>query len=99
MADVLVSTKNWILAEASPHDKVSFFVLFCFVLFCFGKMTKLQNDKHYQIWGIGLPADSPDVQNPNKWKGLNVLGQVLMKVREDLRVSLLYSFFLTHFIV
>lgn len=32
--------------------------------------------------GIGLAADHPDVENPNKWKGLNLLGFVLMEVRK-----------------
>jgi len=40
------------------------------------------NDK---IWGIGLAATDPRVQNPAEWNGENVLGEVLMKVRETLR--------------
>jgi len=33
------------------------------------------------FWGIGLAEDDPDVQNPEKWKGENLLGKVLMDVR------------------
>lgn len=36
------------------------------------------------IWGIGLAADSPNATNPTKWKGHNLLGYVLMEVRDRL---------------
>jgi hypothetical protein len=32
-------------------------------------------------WGIGLRLEEPDVANINKWRGSNLLGQVLMAVR------------------
>ncbi|QOV08333.1 NADAR family protein [Bacillus phage Kirov] len=38
-----------------------------------------------RIWGIGMHKDHPDVEDPKKWKGMNLLGQVLMEVREELR--------------
>lgn len=37
------------------------------------------------VWGIGLAADHPDATNPSKWKGTNLLGQILMKVRANLK--------------
>jgi len=37
------------------------------------------------IWGIGLAQDHPDASQPQNWKGLNLLGFVLMEVREELR--------------
>lgn len=36
------------------------------------------------IWGIGLAKDNEHVQNPLKWKGLNLLGFALMEVRDIL---------------
>ena len=36
------------------------------------------------IWGIGLASDNPSIENPNLWKGLNLLGYALMEVRERL---------------
>ena len=39
------------------------------------------------IWGIGMAKDNPDVQNPAKWKGENLLGFALMEVRDELRQS------------
>ena len=38
-----------------------------------------------KIWGIGLAPSDKSAENPDNWKGLNLLGKVLMKVREDLR--------------
>lgn len=40
-----------------------------------------------EIWGIGLGEDHQDATNPEKWRGLNLLGEVLMKVRSTLRNS------------
>lgn len=38
------------------------------------------------IWGIGLAQDDPRAQNPLQWRGLNLLGFALMKVRDELQV-------------
>lgn len=37
------------------------------------------------IWGIKLAHDHPDAENPKKWRGLNLLGKVLMEVRSELK--------------
>lgn len=37
------------------------------------------------IWGIGMASDHKDIINPEKWKGLNLLGFALMEVRDELR--------------
>ena len=42
---------------------------------------------HDRMWGIGLDARNPDAQQPHKWRGANVLGWALMKVRAELRCS------------
>src|SRR5262249_43030002 len=36
------------------------------------------------IWGIGLAADSPAVQDVDPWPGLNLLGFALMEARSSL---------------
>ena len=37
------------------------------------------------IWGIGLGVDDPRVAETKEWRGRNLLGRALMRVREDLR--------------
>jgi ribA/ribD-fused uncharacterized protein len=37
-----------------------------------------------KIWGIGLAADDQKTENPNLWKGENLLGFALMEVRSNL---------------
>jgi len=34
------------------------------------------------IWGIGLAKDAENIQNPDTWRGLNLLGFALMEVRD-----------------
>jgi ribA/ribD-fused uncharacterized protein len=40
-----------------------------------------------RIWGIGLARDDPRAVNPEKWRGLNLLGFALMDVRARLLES------------
>lgn len=35
-------------------------------------------------WGIGIDINDPDRNNVSKWKGNNLLGRILMEVREEL---------------
>lgn len=56
--DILLSTGDEVIVEASPYDKV---------------------------WGIGLRSTSPHASHPREWRGLNLLGKCLMKVRHTLR--------------
>lgn len=37
------------------------------------------------IWGIGIGMDDERSLDPKEWKGRNLLGRALMRVREDLR--------------
>jgi len=44
------------------------------------------NPKDY-IWGIGLAEDDPAALDPAKWQGQNLLGQILMQVRDELKAA------------
>lgn len=37
-----------------------------------------------RVWGVGLAATDDKIENPNHWRGLNLLGFALMRVREAL---------------
>ena len=41
-----------------------------------------------RIWGIGLSMKDETRFNIEKWKGRNLLGKILMRVREDIRKNL-----------
>ena len=56
LMDLLLDTKDAILAEASPQDK---------------------------IWGIGLEENDPNSKDPESWRGQNLLGKILMQLREE----------------
>lgn len=38
-----------------------------------------------RIWGIGLAESDPRIFNKSEWLGRNILGEILMKVRSQLR--------------
>ena len=40
-----------------------------------------------KIWGIGMKADDPQVNDPKNWQGLNLLGFALMEVRDELIIK------------
>jgi hypothetical protein len=58
MKDMLLSTGNKTIVEASPQDR---------------------------IWGIGLYWNNDDCLDETKWRGMNLLGKVLMEVRKNLK--------------
>jgi len=37
-----------------------------------------------RIWGVGLSEEDPRIQDPSQWRGQNLLGKVLTRLRDDL---------------
>jgi ribA/ribD-fused uncharacterized protein len=53
-------------------------------LLCTGDLELVEASPIDFIWGVGLAPDDPAVLDPANWKGLNLLGKTLMRVRADL---------------
>ena len=72
----IVKKANW--HKFSQNDRLKTFLLTT------KKRILVEASPVDQIWGIGLAKDHEDAQNPESWKGLNLLGFALMEVRDRL---------------
>ena len=52
-----------------------------------GQRVIVEASPYDAIWGIGLTAHDAAANDPTQWRGLNLLGFVLMVVREQLLAS------------
>ncbi len=50
-----------------------------------GNKILVEASPYDNIWGIGMKNGDNGIENPNNWKGLNLLGYALMEVRDKLR--------------
>ena len=50
-----------------------------------GNKTIVEASPLDKIWGIGMDTNHPDIEDESKWQGLNLLGKVLMDVRDMLK--------------
>ena len=49
-----------------------------------GVLIPVEASPRDQYWGIGMGLHDPQITDPHKWKGKNVLGQLLAEVRENI---------------
>ncbi|MEU6847110.1 NADAR family protein [Streptomyces sp. NPDC046716] len=73
-----------VVTEGSVHKFRSDPALRAFLLGT-GERVLVEASPVDQVWGIGLAADDPAAQDPEKWRGPNLLGFALMAARERLR--------------
>ena len=46
--------------------------------------TLVEASPYDRIWGIGLAASDPKAQDPATWRGQNLLGKILTRLRDEL---------------
>jgi len=52
-----------------------------------GDKVLVEASPYDPIWGIGMGVDHPNINNPAKWKGQNLLGYAVMEVRDNLKIT------------
>ncbi|MDX2678998.1 NADAR family protein [Streptomyces sp. NY05-11A] len=75
-----------IVVEGSVHKFASDAGLRAFLLGT-GERVLVEASPMDRVWGIGLAADDEAAMNPERWRGLNLLGFALMQARERLRAQ------------
>ena len=50
-----------------------------------GEKILVEASPYDNVWGIGLSAEAPGIQDPANWQGENLLGFALMETRDLLR--------------
>lgn len=63
----------------------------CNILLSTGTELIAECSLYDKKWGIGIDINDPERFNVAKWKGKNLLGRILMEVREELREEILLS--------
>lgn len=56
-----------------------------------GSSILVEASPYDNIWGIGVAEENPASINPCQWKGINLLGQALMIVREMIRNDIKFN--------
>ncbi|CZF87014.1 NADAR family protein [Grimontia marina] len=87
---IWIENRFQIVVDANLHKFRSCSVLRAFLL-ATDDHVLVEASPYDKIWGIGLDAGHADSANPNKWRGLNLLGFALMDVRKKLREENLKS--------
>ncbi|MGW0333336.1 NADAR family protein [Streptomyces sp. NPDC003011] len=75
-----------IVVEGSVHKFTAHAELGAFLLGT-GTRVLVEASPVDRVWGIGLAADDEAAQDPERWRGPNLLGFALMAARERLRAG------------
>lgn len=68
-----------VLAKFSQNENLKQFLV------ATGNKVFVEASPYDKVWGVGLREDDPLILDESNWQGLNLLGQVLMDVRAQLR--------------
>jgi ribA/ribD-fused uncharacterized protein len=52
-----------------------------------GQRVIVEASPYDLVWGVGYAADSEEILTPEKWRGQNLLGHVLMSVRSAISIK------------
>lgn len=52
-----------------------------------GEQMLAEASPYDQVWGIGMFASDAKAQHPSQWRGQNLLGKALMKLRDHLKTN------------
>ena len=55
------------------------------ILLSTGNKILVEASPYDRIWGAGISEDDPRINDPKRWLGLNLLGKILMQVRENIK--------------
>ena len=66
------------IAKFSQNEELKNFILNT------GEKVLVEASPYDDIWGVKRKMDDPDIMDPNKWAGENLLGFVLMETRDIL---------------
>jgi ribA/ribD-fused uncharacterized protein len=58
-----------------------------FQLMTTGDLTLVEAARYDSVWGVGLAESDPLIKDPKNWRGLNLLGKSLMRVRAELKAN------------
>jgi len=53
-----------------------------------GKAILVEASPYDKIWGVGIAENDPEIYNIKSWRGLNLLGKILMQVRTALNPNI-----------
>ena len=50
-----------------------------------GESLLVEASPYDRVWGIGMRGSHRKAKTPSEWRGLNLLGEVLMEIRREMR--------------